>query len=181
MQFLEKVVNFIDRMSEKTGYIIGWVCTLMVLIVFYDTIMRYAFNKGNVALQELEWHLFAVVFLLGAAYTFKEGGHVRVDILYMGFSKKTKAWIDFIGTFVLLIPFAVMVILSSKIFIHNSWMVREVSPDPGGLHARYILKAMIPLGFTLLIVQGVSEALKSLMIITGYNLKVTRKTEGKKE
>ena len=140
----------------------------MVLVVFYDTIMRYAFNKGNVALQELEWHLFAVVFLLGAAYTFKEGGHVRVDILYMSFSKKTKAWIDFIGTFVFLIPFAIMIILSSKVFIESSWMVKEVSPDPGGLPARYIIKAMIPMGFTLLLIQGLSEALKNLMIITGY-------------
>jgi TRAP-type mannitol/chloroaromatic compound transport system permease small subunit len=168
MQFLEKVVNFIDKLNGKIGYIIGWICTLMVLVVFYDTIMRYAFNKGNVALQELEWHLFAIVFLLGAAYTFKEGGHVRVDILYMSFSKKTKAWIDFIGTFVLLIPFAVMVILSTKIFIQNSWAVLEVSPDPGGLPARYLLKAMIPLGFLLLIIQGISEALKNFMVIIGY-------------
>lgn len=173
MQFLEKVINFIDKLNGKIGYIIGWVCTLMVLVVFYDTIMRYAFNKGSVALQELEWHLFAIVFLLGAAYTFKEGGHVRVDILYMSFSKKTKAWIDLIGTFVFLIPFAVMVILSSRIFVQSSWAVMEVSADPGGLPARYLLKAMIPLGFTLLIVQGVSEALKNFMIIKGY----TRKEE----
>ncbi len=175
MQFIEKLVNFIDNISEKIGSLVSWICTLMVLVVFYDTIMRYAFNKGNVALQELEWHLFAVVFLLGAAYTLKEGGHVRVDILYMSFSKKTKAWIDFIGTFVFLIPFAIMVILSSKIFIQNSWLVREVSPDPGGLPARYLLKAMIPFGFSLLIIQGVSEALKNFMVIMGY------KQEGEKE
>jgi len=171
MQFIEKVVNVIEKISDKIGYFVSWICTLMVLTVFYDTIMRYAFNHGSVALQELEWHLFAVVFLLGAAFTFKEGGHVRVDILYMSFSKKTKAWIDFIGTFIFLIPFAVMVILSSKIFIHNSWMVREVSSDPGGLPARYILKAMIPLGFILLIIQGLSEALKNFMIIKGYKRK----------
>ena len=175
MQFFEKIVNFIDMVNEKLGYAVGWICTLMVVIVFYDTIMRYAFNKGNLALQELEWHLFAIVFLIGAAYTFKENGHVRVDILYMSFSKKTKAWIDFIGAFIFLIPFAVMVILSSKIFIQNSWLVREVSPDPGGLPARYIIKAMIPLGFILLIGQGVSEALKNLMIIAGY------KREGEEE
>ncbi len=175
MQFIEKLVNFIDGINGKIGYLVSWICTLMVLVVFYDTIMRYAFNRGSVALQELEWHLFAVVFLIGAAYTFKEGGHVRVDILYMSFSKKTKAWIDFLGTFIFLIPFAIMIILSSKIFIQSSWMVREVSSDPGGLPARYILKAMIPLGFTLLIVQGVSEALKNFMVIMGY-----KKEGGKK-
>ncbi len=165
MQFLKKFVQVIDNCSDKIGYLVGWLTTLMVLIVFYDTIMRYVFNKGNIALQELEWHLFAVVFLVGAAYTLKQDGHVRVDIIYMKLSKKTKAWIDFLGTFVFLIPFCIMVILSTKGFIINSWSVREVSPDPGGLGARYILKAMIPLGFSLLIIQGLSEAAKNLLVI----------------
>jgi TRAP-type mannitol/chloroaromatic compound transport system permease small subunit len=174
MQYLEKLVNFIDSMNDKIGSLVGWITTIMVLVVFYDTFMRYVFHKGNVALQELEWHLFAVVFLLGAAYTLKEGGHVRVDIVYLKLSKKAKAWIDFLGIFVFLIPFSIMVILSTKNFIINSWDVREVSPDPGGLPARYILKAMIPLGFSLLIVQGISEACKNFMTIVGYNLKATR-------
>lgn len=168
MHLLDKFSGIIDKVSDKIGYIVGWLTTLMVLIVFYDTVMRYVFRKGNVALQELEWHLFAVVFLVGAAYTLKEGGHVRVDIIFINLSKKAKAWIDFIGMFIFLIPFAVMVILSTKGFIMNSWAVREVSPDPGGLPARYILKAMIPLGFSLLIVQGLSEACKNFLIIMGY-------------
>ncbi len=168
MLILDRLARIIDNISDKIGYLVGWITTGMVLVVFYDTVMRYAFNKGNVALQELEWHLFAVVFLIGAAYTLKEGGHVRVDIIFMNLSKKTKAWIDFLGIFIFLIPFCVMVILSTKGFIMNSWAVREVSPDPGGLGARYILKAMIPLGFSLLIVQGLSEAFKNLMIIVGY-------------
>jgi len=178
MQILENFVNLVDSLSDKIGHFVGWMTTLMVLVVFYDTVMRYAFNKGNVALQELEWHLFAIVFLLGAAYTLKEGGHVRVDILYVSLSKKTKAWIDFLGVFVFLIPFSVMVILATKGFIMNSWAIREISPDPGGLPARYILKTMIPLGFSLLIVQGLSEAAKNFMIIMGYNRKVTSKRQG---
>ena len=168
MQLIEKFVNFIDLISEKIGRGIGWLTTLMVLLVFYDTVMRYAFNKGNVALQELEWHLFAVVFLLGAAYTLKEGGHVRVDILFINFSKKAKAWVDLIGALVFLIPFAIIVIYSTQKFIGNSWAVREVSPDPGGLPMRYLLKAMIPAGFVLLIFQGLSEIGKNLMVIFGY-------------
>jgi len=168
MQILEKFVSIIDGLSDKIGHLVGWMTTLMVLVVFYDTVMRYAFNKGNVALQELEWHLFAVVFLIGAAYTLKDGGHVRVDILYVNLSRKTKAWIDFLGVFVFLIPFSVIVIIATKGFIMNSWAVREVSPDPGGLPAYYIIKSMIPIGFSLLIVQGLSEAAKNLMIIMGY-------------
>ncbi|MFH1152293.1 MAG: TRAP transporter small permease subunit [Pseudomonadota bacterium] len=168
MRFLEKFVHIIDSLSEKIGHMVGWMTTLMVLVVFYDTVMRYAFNMGNVALQELEWHLFAIVFLIGAAYTLKDDGHVRVDILYVNLSKKTKAWIDFLGVFAFLIPFSVMVIISTKGFIMNSWAVREISPDPGGLPAYYIIKSMIPLGFLLLIVQGLSEAAKKFMIIMGY-------------
>jgi TRAP-type mannitol/chloroaromatic compound transport system permease small subunit len=181
MKLLEKIVNFIDKLNDKIGYFVGWITTIMVLLVFYDTFMRYAFHKGNVALQELEWHLFAIVFLLGAAYTLKEGGHVRVDIIFLKLSKKTKAWIDFLGTFLFLIPFAVMVILSTRGFILSSWTVREVSPDPGGLPARYILKAMIPLGFSLLIAQGFSEACKNLMVIMGYDMKTENEKHGERK
>ena len=171
MQILERFVCVIDGLSDKIGRFVGWLTTLMVLVVFYDTVMRYAFNKGNVALQELEWHLFAIVFLIGAAYTLKEEGHVRVDVIFVNLSEKTKAWIDFLGIFIFLIPFCVAVILSTQGFILNSWAVREISPDPGGLPARYLLKAMIPLGFFLLIVQGLSEAGKKFMVITGYQRK----------
>lgn len=171
MKVIEKIVNSIDYLSEKIGRGVGWLTTLMVLIVFYDTVMRYAFNKGNVALQEFEWHLFAVVFLIGAAYTLKEGGHVRVDILFINFSGKMKAWVDLIGTLVFLIPFCCIVIYSTQKFIGNSWAVRETSPDPGGLPMRYLLKAMIPAGFTLLIIQGISQAGKCLMVIFGHKRK----------
>lgn len=171
MQILERIVCLIDGLTDKTGRLVGWLTTLMVLVVFYDTVMRYAFNKGNVALQELEWHLFSIVFLIGAAYTLKEGGHVRVDLIFVNLSEKTKAWIDFLGVFIFLIPFCVVVILSTKGFILNSWAVKEISPDPGGLPARYLLKSMIPLGFFLLIVQGLSEAIKKFMVITGHQRK----------
>ncbi len=168
MKFLDRFVCIIDWFSDKTGYVAGWLSTLMVLVVFYDTIMRYIFNEGNLALQELEWHLFAIVFLIGAAYTLKEDGHVRVDIIFVNLSDKTKAWIDLFGIFVFLIPFSMIVIHATSGFVTSSWAVREVSPDPGGLPARYLLKAMIPLCFIFLIIQGLSEAAKRIMILTGY-------------
>ena len=172
MGVLDRFAGWIDGISHIIGRFTGWLTTLMVGVVFYDTVMRYAFNRGNVALQELEWHLFALIFLIGAADTLKQGGHVRVDILYLRFSKRTRAWIDLVGTLVLLIPFSIMIILSTQKFIHNSWVVREVSPDPGGLPARYLLKAMIPTGFALLILQGISEAVKNLLYLLGYKPEV---------
>ena len=169
MKILRLYIRLIDGLNEYIGVIVSWLTTLMVLVVFYDTVMRYAFEKGNVAIQELEWHIFAVVFLIGAAYALKRGAHVRVDIIYTRLSTKTKAWIDLLGALFFLLPFAVMVIYSTQNFIANSWAVREMSPDPGGLPARYALKAMIPAGFILLILQGVSEIFKNLLVILGID------------
>ncbi len=167
MGVLKFYIKIIDAFSEKVGMVISWLTTLLVLTVFYDVIMRYVFKSGSIAVQELEWHIFSVIFLLGAAVTLKRGGHVRVDIIYTRLGKKTKAWIDFLGTFVFLIPFAIIIIFSAKLFIMASWAVKEISPDPGGLHFRYALKAMIPIGFLFLILQGLSEAFKNLLIILG--------------
>lgn len=169
MGFVRFIIRVIDSFSEKTGYIISLCTTLLVITVFYDVIMRYVFRNGSIAVQELEWHIFSVIFLLGAAFTLKRDGHVRVDILYSRFTDRTKAWIDFVGTFVFLIPFSIIIIYSTTPYIMNSWAVREISPDPGGLPFRYALKAMIPLGFSFLILQGISEALKKLLIIMGRN------------
>ncbi len=170
MKFLEILARWIDRLTEWSGVLVSWLTTVMVLTVFYDTVMRYAFKKGNVAIQELEWHLFSVIFLVGAAYALKNDAHVRVDILFTRFNKKTKAWVDLVGTLVFLIPFAAMVIYSTENFIVNSWAVKEVSPDPGGLPARYVLKAMIPLGFLLLILQGISKAVRNLFVVSGIEM-----------
>ena len=167
MGILDAFAGWVDRVSCWIGRFTGWLTTGMVLIVFYDTIMRYAFNRGNVALQELEWHLFALIFLVGAAYTLKEGGHVRVDIFFMRFSPKAKALVDLLGHLILLIPFSVVIILSTEKFVFNSWAVREVSSDPGGLPARYLLKAMIPVAFTLLIIQAISEIIKNILVLCG--------------
>ena len=167
MNGLKKCVKIIDWINEKSGLFAAWLTTLLVINVFYDTIMRYAFNKGNIALQELEWHIFSVIFLIGAAYTLKHNGHVRVDIIYTKLRPRARAWIDFFGAFAFLIPFCLIVIYSTKGFILNSWAVREISPDPGGLPARYILKAMIPTGFFLLMIQGLAQAIKDLLYLLG--------------
>ncbi len=168
MKLLLRVARGIDAFTELVGLGVAWLTTALVLNVFYDVVMRYVFHHGNIAIQELEWHIFSVIFLIGAAYTLKHDGHVRVDILYTKFSARQKAWVDFICTFIFLIPFCIIVIYASLNFIEASWSVREVSPDPGGLPCRYLLKAMIPAGFVLLIIQGVSEAIKKLGVIVGY-------------
>jgi TRAP-type mannitol/chloroaromatic compound transport system permease small subunit len=167
MSFMKTFIRIVDRFNEFVGRIVSWLTTLMVLVVFYDVVLRYVFNNGNIALQELEWHLFSIIFLLGSAYTLKKNGHVRVDILYTNFKDRTKAWINLFGSLFFLLPFSIMILISTQDFVTSSWMVGEVSPNPGGLPARYILKAMIPLGFFFLILQGLAECFKNILFLKG--------------
>ena len=140
---------------------------IIALIVFYDVGMRYLFLEGSVALQELEWHLFALLFLFGSAYTLKHDEHVRVDIFFRSrwMSPKRRAWVNLLGGLFLLIPFCLLVIISSGPFVFNSYQFSEMSPDPGGLTHRYLLKAAIPVGFALLLLQGLACMMRSLLTI----------------
>jgi TRAP-type mannitol/chloroaromatic compound transport system permease small subunit len=164
---LTRLSNTIDAISEGVGRVVAWLIPLMVLIIGYDVTMRYLFRIGSVALQELEWHLFAIVFLLGAAYTLKHDGHVRVDIFYRSrrVSERQRAWIDIFGTLFFLIPFCVLIIVSAWPFVMNSFAMGEGSPDAGGLPYRYLLKAAIPVGFALLLLQGISNMLRAVLVL----------------
>ena len=137
------------------------------MVVSYDVIVRYLFDSSSVALQELEWHIFAIIFLLAAGYTLKIDEHVRVDVLFTRFSLKKKAWINLLGSVFFLIPFCIIIILSTENFISVSFRVKEVSPDAGGLPARYILKAFIPVSFFFLLLQGIALAFKSIISLKG--------------
>jgi TRAP-type mannitol/chloroaromatic compound transport system permease small subunit len=145
-----------------------------VAVVFIDVVMRYAFQVSFVFTQELEWHLFAFIFLMGAGYTLLKDGHVRVDIFYQRCSPKAQAWINLLGVLFFLIPGCYMVISTSIPFVHNAWIVMEGSPDPGGIPYRFLLKSCIPVGFILMLLQGLSLGGKSLLTILGQE----RETEG---
>jgi len=155
---LARLAGAIEQFSEHSGRLVAWLTLLLVLLVSYDVTMRYLFQAGSVALQELEWHLFALIFLLGAGYTLKRDEHVRVDLLYRArwMSERRRAWVDLLGTLFLLLPFCLVIIYSSWPFVENSFNLGEHSPDPGGLPYRYLIKMMIPLCFVLLIIQGIA-------------------------
>ena len=163
-----RISTFIDGISEWSGRIVAWLVLSMVLLVGYDVTMRYFFRSGSVALQELEWHLFSLIFLLGAAYTLKHDDHVRLDLVYKSsyLSDQQRAWINLLGSLLILIPFCLLIIFCSLPFVGQSFTHAEISPDPGGLPYRWILKLMIPLSFGLLLLQGVGDALKNIVIIT---------------
>jgi TRAP-type mannitol/chloroaromatic compound transport system permease small subunit len=160
--------HWIDALNAWVGRVVAWATALVVAVVFVDVVMRYAFNISFVFTQELEWHLFAFIFLMGAGYTLLKDGHVRVDIFYQNMSPKAQAWINLLGVLFFLIPGCVMIIVTSLSFVANSWAVMEGSPDPGGIPYRFLLKACIPAGFILVLLQGCSLGIKSLFTILGH-------------
>jgi TRAP-type mannitol/chloroaromatic compound transport system permease small subunit len=161
----------IDRVSDLVGRSVLWLVAVMVVTGAFNALARYLnrFTDANLASNaylEAQWYLFSLVFLLGAAYALKEDAHVRVDVLYGRLGVRGRAWIDLMGTLLFLVPFCVLMLWVSWPSVAASWRVREGSPDPGGL-PRYPIKAVILVAFALLLLQGVSQALKQVALLRG--------------
>ena len=167
MNALKRFANGIDKINQAVGRFVSWITALLVLVVFADVVMRYIFQISFVFTQELEWHLFAFIFLMGAGYTLLHDGHVRVDIIYQKLGPKAQAWINFLGCLLFLFPGCFLIIYTSWGFVENSLAIMEGSPDPGGIPMRFILKSMIPLGFVLVWLQGLSLFINSFLVIIG--------------
>lgn len=159
------IILKIDRLNEVVGKTVSWLSLILVLLIVIDVFLRYALKFSIPATFELEWHIFAAIFLLGSGWTLRNDQHVRVDLFYQRFSDKGKSWVNLIGSLVLLLPFCVVGFTESLDFVINSWKVNETSPDPGGLPARYLIKSCIPIGFFLTGLQGISIALKSMRVL----------------
>ncbi len=172
---LMKLILWLHRaictLNQWVGNCIAWVVGLLVCVVFVDVCMRYLFNTSFVFTQELEWHLFGFIFLMGAGYTLLHDGHVRVDVIYQRVSPKAKAWINLIGVLLFLIPGCYLVIQTSTKFALSSWSILEGSPDPGGIPFRFIIKSAIPVGFTLMFLQGIALGIESFFTIIGIDIK----------
>lgn len=171
MKLLLRVAGAIDRFSEATGRVVYWLTLVMVLVAAFNAGVRYLDRFTGAGLStntylEMQWYLFSLVFLLGAAYGLKKDAHVRVDVLYGRLSGRGKAWVDLLGTVLFLLPFCVLALWVSLPYVAASWSIREGSPDPGGL-PRYPIKAVILVGFALLMLQGVAELIKQVAILRG--------------
>jgi len=159
---LEKLEIFFDKIADYIGYLCSVLMISMMLNIFYDVFMRYLFKSGSIAMQEMEWHLFSVIILLGTSYALKEESHVRVDVLYTHFSEKKKAIINIIGVFTFIMPIALLIALGSFGFVMEAFTSHEISGDPGGLTHRWILKAFIPASFWLLIFMSIGYVIKNI-------------------
>lgn len=159
---LLKISYIIDEASRWAGALGAAAALLLALLIVYDASMRYIFHEGSIALQELEWHLFDILFLLGLSYALKHDKHVRVDILYARFSPRMKAYVQIVSMLFFVIPLGLLVVWFSWDFTLQSFVQNEMSPNPGGLCCRYIIKSFIIIAFFLLILQAVSEIIKAL-------------------
>lgn len=158
---MSKIESLLRTVTRAAGKLAGWLALLLVLATVGDVFLRYMFQAGSVAVQELEWHLFALIFLLGSGYCYDCDAQVRVDIIYNKFGARGKAAIDLLGDLLFLLPFCVLVVWTSIPFVIRSWEVLEGSPDPGGLPLRFLIKAAIPLGFILLALSALSSILRN--------------------
>ncbi|MBI2878912.1 MAG: TRAP transporter small permease subunit [Candidatus Rokubacteria bacterium] len=170
------LIRWIDAVNDRVGRAASWLTLLMVIITTYDVVMRYLFRTSFVFIQELEWHLFAILFLVVAGYTHLKGDHVRVDIFYARTSPRKRAWIDLVCSVLFLFPTVFLLVWTSIPFVINSIAVLEGSPDPGGIPGRFVLKAMIPFGFVLVGLQGISETLKNLLRLAGKDVVIGKET-----
>ncbi len=174
---MRELARRIDAFQERFGRAVSWLMFGMVVVVFGDVIFRYLFNRSWVLVQELEWHLFGLVYLLAAGYTMLYNEHVRIDILYSKWSPRRKAWTDLVLLIVMFFPTALLVLYTTWPFVKHSFAVNEGSPDPGGIPARWAYKGVILVGFGLLILQGVSQAIKNFYWAMGWEKPAARAQE----
>lgn len=163
MQALQKIADFINHINEKVGRAASWLTTVLVLLVVIDVIFRYLFNTSKAWTIEMEWHLFALIFLFGSGYALKYDRHVRVDLFYSRFSGRDKALVNLIGGLIFLIPWCLLVIYSAWGYAMQSYRIGEGSPDPGGLPVFYVIKFSIVAGVFLLLLQGIANVIQSYL------------------
>lgn len=164
---LQRLASRCDQINEAVGRSISWFTIAMVVLTFLIVVLRYLFNLGWIAMQESVTYLHAFVFMLGAAYTLKHEGHVRVDIFYQKASARTRAWVDLLGSVFLLMPMMLFIFFVSWDYVSNSWALLEDSPETGGLPGVFILKTAILLLPILMIMQGLAKAAQNALILMG--------------
>ena len=167
MKPLLAVSHAIDALNERLGYVADFLCFFSCLISAGNAFSRYAFSLSSNAWLEIQWYMFGALVMLGASYTLKRNEHVRVDIVYSNLSTRRQIWIDIFGGIFFLLPATLILAYLSWPIFHNSWIENEVSANAGGL-IRWPMKIFLPLGFFLLSLQGFSELIKRIAMLTGH-------------
>ena len=167
MRPLLSLSTAIDLLNQKLGDICNFLILAACVVSAGNAMIRYAFGYSSNSWLELQWYMFAIVIMFGASYTFKRNEHVRVEILYLMLSERGQLWLDMIGTLFFLIPGCLLLAYLSWPFFHQAYAVGEISSNAGGL-IRWPIKFVIPAGFVMLALQGVSEVIKRIAALQGY-------------
>ena len=167
MRVLLAFARLIDYVNERVGRAVAWLVLVAVLVSAGNAMMRYSFSMSSNAWLELQWYLFSAIFLLAAGWTLKRGAHVRIDVIVSRLSPRAQAWIDILGAVFFLLPMAALILWLSWPMFVQSYAGNEMSGDAGGL-VRWPVKLLIPAGFLLLCLQGVSQIIKRAGFLTGH-------------
>lgn len=162
VRIADKIEWFIDGIGRGTS----WICLLVVLVVATNVVLRYLFKLGPVSLQELEWHLMSPIALIGMSYAMRHRDHVRVDIFFDKFGRRMQVAVDLAASLLTIIVSVVIIKLSLN-FVYQAYVMGEGSPDPGGLPYRFLLRSFIPLGFFLLTLQAIAQAIRDTLALAG--------------
>ena len=155
----QRLADRIDTFVDVVGRVTAWSSFALAIVMGGNVILRYVFHTGSVWSQELEWHLMVPICLFGMSYALRHGEHVRVDVLFAGFSQRAKDFVELVSSLILMAICLIVIWLSFN-YVMQSWSIGESSANPGGIPARYILKSMIPIGFALMFVQGLGHAIR---------------------
>ena len=180
LSVLSKISSLIDLINRKLGEWVSYFTFLMAAITFVIVVLRYGFNLGWIAMQESVTYLHAAVFLVGCAYTLQHDGHVRVDVFYRRFSQKRKSITNLLGSLFLLLPVMVFITVVSWHYVIESWETLEGSMESGGLPFLYILKSFILLFSFTMLMQGMSEVIKQVLILLDVDATVSLNKDGSK-
>ena len=157
----------VDPWLEKIGKRISWLWVVLLVVIVANVVLRYVFNQGRIEFEEIQWHLYSSGFLLALAYAYQADVHIRVDVLHEHMTPETQAWIELYGILLLLVPFIALVLIFSVPFVWISFELSEVSQAPGGLPFRWVIKAMLPVGFSLLLIAVCSRLSRIWVFLFG--------------
>ncbi|MCX7164908.1 MAG: TRAP transporter small permease subunit [Rhodocyclales bacterium] len=166
MQGLLKISGLIDGLNERVGRAMIWLVLIVVVISAGNAVVRFAFNMSSNALLEIQWYLFSAIFLLSSGYVLKKNEHIRIDVLFGRYTERTQNWIDVFGFLVFLLPMGFLIGYLSWAVFTLAWTSGEMSSNPGGL-IRWPVRLMMPVGFALLVLQGLSELIKRIAFLKG--------------
>ena len=167
MAHLRRLAGGIDALVDAAGRIVAWLLLALVLLMSANVLLRYLFSIGSVASQELEWHLMSPIVLIGMAYALLRDGHLRVDLLYVKLPRRARLVVNLAASLIGVVFSGLVIYLAWK-YVLQAYAIGEGSPDPGGLPHRFVLKAFIPIGFALLLLYSIAEAIHAwLALVTG--------------